>query len=136
MRILFCNCTYAKVVPPEVKAEVLKKLVESGVAFDAVPDLCDMSARKDPALKRLAEPGAVKIAACYPRAVQWLFHAAGAPLPKEGVEILNMRTQTAEEVNRRLEDKAGADRDNASPGRPNLKPHPAIEDFLLSLRRA
>jgi hypothetical protein len=37
---------------------------------------------------------------------------------------------------RRLEDKAAADRDNASPGRPNLKPHPAIEDFLLTLRRA
>ena len=39
-------------------------------------------------------------------------------------------------VLRRLEDKAPAD-GNAPPARrPNLKPHPAIEDFLLSLRRA
>jgi len=36
-RILYCNCTYAQVVPKEVKEAVLKKLCESGVAFDAVP---------------------------------------------------------------------------------------------------
>jgi hypothetical protein len=97
-RILFCNCTYAQVVPKEVKETVLKKLCESGVAFDAVADLCEMSARRDPSLKRLAEGGPVKIAACYPRAVKWLFHAAGADLPAEATEVLNMRVQGAEEV--------------------------------------
>jgi len=97
-RILYCNCTYAQVVPKEVKQAVLKKLCESGVAFDAVADLCEMSARRDTALKRLAEGGAVKIAACYPRAVKWLFHAAKAPLPIEASEILNMRVQSADEV--------------------------------------
>jgi hypothetical protein len=97
-RILFCNCTYAQVVPKEVKEAVLKKLCDSGVAFDAVADLCEMSARHDPALQRLAEGGAVKIAACYPRAVKWLFAAAKAPLSPEGAEVLNMRVQTAEEV--------------------------------------
>ena len=101
-RILYCHCAYAKVVPPEVKAEVLRRLVESGAAFDAVADLCDMSARKDPALKKIAETGATLIAACYPRAVKWLFHAAGSPLPKEGVEVLNMRTDTADAVCSRL----------------------------------
>lgn len=39
-------------------------------------------------------------------------------------------------VLRRLEDKAPADGDEPQARRPNLKPHPAIEDFLLSLRRA
>src|SRR5688572_13675380 len=62
-RILYCHCAYANVVPQEVKNEVLTKLAESGVAFDAVPDLCEMSARRDPALKELAEEGTVKIAA-------------------------------------------------------------------------
>ena len=57
-----------------------------------------MPARRDPSLKRLAEGGAVKIAACYPRAVKWLFHTARADLPLEGTEVLNMRVQTAEEV--------------------------------------
>ena len=97
-RILYCHCAYAQVVPKEVKEDVLKRLCGSGAAFDAVADLCDMSARKDPALKKLVESGDVKIVACYPRAVKWLFHAAGAPLPKEGVEVLNMRDQTADQI--------------------------------------
>ncbi len=97
-RILFCNCTYAQVVPKEVKEAVLRKLCESGVAFDAVADLCEMSARQDPALQRLAAEGTVKIAACYPRAVKWLFAAAKAPLPLDGTEVLNMRVQGAEEI--------------------------------------
>ena len=97
-RILFCNCTYAQIVPKEVKETVLKKLCESGIGFDAVADLCEMSARRDPSLKRLAEGGPVKIAACYPRAVKWLFHAAGADLPAAATQVLNMRVQGAEEV--------------------------------------
>ena len=109
-RILYCNCTYAQVVPKEVKEAVLKKLCESGVAFEAVADLCEMSARKDPTLKRLADGDVIKIAACYPRAVKWLFAAANAALPADRTEILNMRVQNAEEVAAALFD-------------PNLKPN-------------
>jgi hypothetical protein len=97
-RILYCNCTYAQVVPKEVKDAVLRKLCDSGVAFEAVADLCEMSARQDPALKRLSDSGAVKIAACYPRAVKWLFSAGKAPLALETTEVLNMRTQTADDI--------------------------------------
>jgi hypothetical protein len=56
-----------------------------------------MSARKDPALVSIAA-GDVTIAACYPRAVNWLFAAAGAPLDAERAKILNMRVETAEAV--------------------------------------
>lgn len=105
MRILYCHCSYAQVVPKEVKEDVLKRLCESGAAFDAVADLCDMSARKDPAMKKLVESGEVKIVACYPRAVKWLFHAAEAPLPKEGVEVLNMREKSADEILRGLSEQ-------------------------------
>ena len=97
-RLLYCNCTYAQVVPKEVKEAVLRKLCETGLPFDAVADLCEMSARRDPALKRLAEGGTIKIAACYPRAVKWLFTAARAPLREDGAEVLNMRVAVAEEV--------------------------------------
>jgi heterodisulfide reductase subunit A-like polyferredoxin len=107
-RILYCNCSYAQVVPKEVKEQVLRRLCESGMAFDAVADLCDMSARKDPAMKKLVESGAVRIAACYPRAVRWLFHAAQAPLPPSGVEVLNMREQSADQVVRALTREEGA----------------------------
>ena len=97
-RILFCNCTYAQAVPPEVKTAVLRKLCDSGVAFDAVADLCEMSARQDPMLKQLADGGAVKIAACFPRAVKWLFAAAKAPLPLQSTEVLNMRVESPEDI--------------------------------------
>ena len=97
-RILYCHCQYAQVLPTEVKEAVLRKLAESGVAFDAVADLCEMSARQDPSLKRLADGGPVKIAACFPRAVKWLFHTAKADLPLDAAEVLNLRTQSAEEV--------------------------------------
>ena len=97
-RILYCRCAYAKVVPEDVKDDVLAGLSSSGVGFEAVADLCEMSARKDPALERLAAAGDTRIAACFPRAVRWLFHAAGTPLPEKGIDILNMREQGAADV--------------------------------------
>ena len=96
--ILYCHCQYAQVVPKEVKDAVLRGLCESGVAFEAVADLCEMAARRDPALARLAESGPVKIAACFPRAVKGLFHQAGADLAQESAQVLNMRVQTADDV--------------------------------------
>ena len=103
-RILYCHCAYAQVVSKQTKEAVLKNLCDSGVAFDAVADLCEMSARQDPALKTLAESGMVKIAACYPRAVKWLFAAAKAPLPMDGTQVINMRVQSAEVVTAALHD--------------------------------
>lgn len=100
-KILHCHCAFAKVVPEAVKAEVLRRLSESGRPFEAVADLCESSAVGDPALKRLAAESGLRISACYPRAVKWLFSAAAAPLPEEA-EVYNMRTQTAEEIVRGL----------------------------------
>lgn len=99
-RIIYCHCAYAQVVPKATKEAVLRALLDSGVAFDAVADLCEMSARRDPALKQISEAGgAVKIAACYPRAVQWLFAAAGTPLSGDpGAIVENMRVEPAEKV--------------------------------------
>jgi hypothetical protein len=100
--ILYCHCAFAKVVPADVKTEVLQRLVQSGAPFEAVPDLCALSAAKDPLLRQLAERAGVRIVACYPRAVKGLFAAAGAALPIEGTEILNMRDQSSQEVVDRL----------------------------------
>lgn len=99
VRILYCRCAYAQVVPVEVKNAVLDGLAASGTAFEAVPDLCEMAARRDPHLKELAAgAGDLQIAACWPRAVRGLFALADAPLPEKGVELLNMRTETADTV--------------------------------------
>ena len=106
-RILFCHCNYAQVVPPEVKAGVLGKLCASGRAFEAVADLCEMSARRDPALNRLADGEApVKVAACHPRAVKWLFGACKASLDGERTEVVNMRELSADDATKALLDDA------------------------------
>ena len=105
-RILYCHCAYAKVVPPEVKAAVLHGLSDADVEFDAVPDLCEMAARGDARLRELAGEGPLKIAACYPRAVKWLFAAAGAQLPEGAVRIWNMRVEPAGAVIDGLLDRA------------------------------
>lgn len=96
-RILYCHCAYAQVVPSETKAAVLEQLSASGVSFEAVPDLCEMSARRDPGLAHIASVEGATIVACYPRAVRWLFSAAGATLP-DGVRVLNMRVAAAPEI--------------------------------------
>lgn len=101
--VLFCRCAFARVVPDEVKNDVLKHLVNRAEPFDAVGDLCEMSARKDPMLADLAAQGELTVVACYPRAIKWLFSAAGAPLAAEGVEVLNMRTEDAATICSRLD---------------------------------
>ena len=100
-RVLYCHCAFAQVVPPDVKSAVLEQLSASGTSFEAVPDLCEMTARRDPALAQMVTDG-VTIVACYPRAVRWMFNAAGHPLP-EGTHILNMREAAAPEILAALE---------------------------------
>lgn len=97
IRILYCRCAFARVVPAEVKAAVLTRLAASPVEFEAVPDLCEMSARRDPRLADLASTESLRIAACFPRAVHGLFEAAGSPLPQTA-QILNMRTDPADKI--------------------------------------
>lgn len=98
VRILYCHCAYANVVPREVKTAVLERLAGDAVEFEAVPDLCEMAARGDERLRDLATGQPLRIAACYPRAVRWLFASAGAQLPEETVQIFNMRVASAAEV--------------------------------------
>ena len=106
-RLVYCHCAYAKVVPKGVKTDVLRALGASDREFEAVPDLCEMSARKDPMLGELAKDEGLRIVACYPRAVRWLFHAAGEQLPdpakgERDVEVLNMREDDAETIASKL----------------------------------
>ena len=84
-------------VPQTVKDGVLARLCESGAAFESVADLCEMAAHRDPRLTALAAASPLRIAACYPRVVKGLFQQCGSPLP-EDAQILNMRTDSADEV--------------------------------------
>ncbi len=111
--LLYCHCAYAQIIDPAVKAGVLRRLCDSGRSFEAVADLCEMSARRDPALARLTRAPGVKIAACYPRAVKWLFASAGAPLDPAATEVVNLRD---------LAEAAAAERLFSADLQPNLPP--------------
>jgi hypothetical protein len=102
-RIVYCHCQYAQVLPKEAKETVLQHLCGTGRAFDAVADLCELSARKDPLLRELSEGGPVKIVACYPRALKWLFSAADAALDPAQTQVCNLRVETATDVIQALE---------------------------------
>jgi hypothetical protein len=97
-RILYCHCAYARIVPVETKTAVLDGLVQSNIEFDAVPDLCEMAARRDPRLAELAGGGPLTIAACYPRAVKWLLASSGVNVDEAKTVVCNMRAEPAEKV--------------------------------------
>ena len=115
-RILYCHCAFAKIVPPDVKSAVLNGLSAANVEFDAVPDLCEMAARGDARLRELAAEGPLTIAACYPRAVKWLFASAGADLPAHAVRVWNMRVETADTVINGLLDRPATEGEPSSVG--------------------
>jgi hypothetical protein len=97
-RIIYCHCAFARVLPPATKTAVLACLAQSDAPFDAVPDLCEMSARRDDRLAEFASGGPLTIVACHPRAVRGLFRSAGQSLPAEGARILDMRSDTADAI--------------------------------------
>jgi hypothetical protein len=103
-RILYCHCAFARVLPPQTKGAVLAHLVASEAPFDAVPDLCEMSACRDERLHELAGAAPLTIVACYERAVRGLFKSADAALPAEGIRVLNMRTETPESITARIDE--------------------------------
>ncbi len=95
--ILYCRCSFADALPKAVKDEVLRGLVGRGVQFQAVTDLCALSAAKDPRLARMFGEGRGVIIACHERAVRWLLEYAGVSCG-DGIKLLNMRARPAAEI--------------------------------------
>lgn len=100
-RLVYCRCAYAKIVPQAVNDDVLRRLGASGRDFEAVPDLCELAAKKDPSLERFADDGSLELVACYPRAVRWLLHGAGHQLHPDA-KVHNMRTESGEAIAKTL----------------------------------
>jgi len=105
--VLYCRCAHSAEVPADVKDAVLAALAESDAPFEAVADLCELAARRDPVLTRWAGADGPAIAACWPRAVKWLFHAGGAALADEETRVLDMKADQAGPLTARLPVGAG-----------------------------
>ena len=96
-RILICQCSDAEIIPRDAARRLLQAVSESGHEFE-VADLCLLAARRDPRLKAWAREGALKIAACYPRSIQWLFAAADAPLRPGSTQVFNLRSERVDAI--------------------------------------
>lgn len=99
--ILICRCAQVKILPSGSADRVCSALASSGRRFHVVADLCKLAANKDPLLGELAANNNLTVAACFPRAVRWLFDMAGAPLVPN-VKLLNLRTGRPENVEAEL----------------------------------
>jgi NAD-dependent dihydropyrimidine dehydrogenase PreA subunit len=100
---------------------MLEALSQGGAEVEVVPDLCGLAASRDVRLQGWAESRPLSVVACYPRAIRWLFHAAGASLPAEQVRFFNARTQSADQIVSALL----GDRGQGTPGKVQM---PAKED--------
>jgi Pyruvate/2-oxoacid:ferredoxin oxidoreductase delta subunit len=127
--ILYCHCAFTDLVPRQAREAVLRGLAEAGLEFEAVADLCELAARRDPALGRLVGRGGLRIIACRPRAVRWMMKWAGAPLPGAGAEVLDLRADSPEAILRAV--LAGRREAARGPRRA-----PSVEALLADLEAA
>lgn len=121
--ILYCRCAYPHVIPQETAERLLGALESSGQDFNIISDMCFMAARQPDRLKALTQNKSLKILACFPRAVKWLFEWAG--IDTNDVEFFNMRTTPPEELMKSL---LGTD-DNSPSVLTVSKPHEWIPWF-------
>lgn len=113
VNIVLCRCEKSQVISDDVRERVMSALTDAGVGFESVDDLCGLATRGSEVLGRWAQTDDLKIVACFPRAVKWLFAMGGAALDDGKAEVLNMRTGDADDivaalVNERARSNGGA----------------------------
>lgn len=97
--VIFCQCVYSEGLFSDVKQAVLEGLNQAGVVFEAVPDLCKLSANKALCLKNWTKHNKLTVIGCFPRTIKWLFHAGDAAFsPDFELTCLNMHTQSPEAI--------------------------------------
>ena len=96
--VLMCLCAHYDIIPKATKDAVLDFLSRAGIRYEVVPDLCGLVADRDPLLQQWSQGESPVVIACFPRAIRWLFYAAGVPLEGKPVRFFNMRTQSPDEI--------------------------------------
>ncbi|MGC8886116.1 MAG: ATP-binding protein [Verrucomicrobiia bacterium] len=97
--LIYCHCARAKVLPQDVREEVLKNLCQSGAQFLAISDLCGVCSSNEAVW--LQEKINIKMFACHPRAVKWLLYRVGIEV-NEKSDCFDMRSKSASELKKEL----------------------------------
>jgi NAD-dependent dihydropyrimidine dehydrogenase PreA subunit len=101
-QFILCQCAHRALYPAGATDRVANALAAAGIRLTLVEDLCGCAADKAPVLKDLSAGDPPAIIACYPRAVQWLLHAAGTASTGKPVRLFNLRTRSAEAILKEL----------------------------------
>jgi NAD-dependent dihydropyrimidine dehydrogenase PreA subunit len=120
--LVFCKCAHYEIIPQVSREQILAALSQTHPQMDVVEDLCGLAAHHDPRLQAWAQTPGLAIVACFPRAVRWLFHAAGVPLSSDRVRFFNMRTQSPDDIIRELPVEAEAAHFSNQPSTINHQP--------------
>ncbi|MBN1509486.1 MAG: ferredoxin family protein [Sedimentisphaerales bacterium] len=115
--VVACACTYYDIISKAARERIVTGLREKCPAVEVVPDLCGLAAHRDPRLRTWANEAPLTIVACFPRAVRWLFHAAGVTLNRQA-RLFNMRTQPPEEIIAQVADCRSRIGDSSHGGNP------------------
>ena len=89
--VLVCLCGHYDFIDAALRDRLLGRLEAVGAPVVLVDDLCAAAVRGQSVLAEAAAAGRVRIAACHPRAVRWLFEFAGLEWPQDA-DVLNLRT--------------------------------------------
>ena len=127
--IMLCTCESFHAAGAGAVAAVRSALGDLPVEVTEVGDLCGLAARRDGRLARLAGAPRSVVIACYPRAVRWLFAAAGSPLDDQRTQLLNMRTEGADEIVRLLTSRGRPGDGQAASPAAAADPPPAAVDI-------
>ena len=95
-KILYCQCTYSKLIPKETDQEIISTLSNTDAQIFLIPDLCKLCAQKDSFLSCLEQEEFI-ILACHPRAVRSLLMQSSISLHQK-TAIFNMRGKNAQEI--------------------------------------
>ncbi len=128
--VIVCKCSQARVVAAEAVEVVLRELADRHVPCQVVDDLCRLAGRRSEALACLATAKRPVIAACFPRAVKWLFAAGGAQLDVERAKFVNMRSGDLGGLRQELREAIGDDRPAEHPAAQAADDKPAADPWI------
>jgi len=96
-RILFCNCSFSKIIPDEKKENVFNEISKMDCEIFHVDDLCELALNHKDKLKEIADYNNFTIIACYPRYIKNLFDKAGIDFTDDK-KIINQRILSENEI--------------------------------------
>lgn len=95
--ILYCKCANTDLVTEEDRNNISEYLAHSGLEYIELSDFCDQTTLSPAWLKRTLSSSLVVIA-CYPRAVDWLFHTSGISVEELNIKYFNLREQKSTDI--------------------------------------